>query len=95
MAHHVTLIPEWAEQDLVLITWPNATMDWAYMLPEVEACYIELAHAILEWEDLLVLARDPEYVRTLLMTKPLKHELFVMEMDNNDTWCRDYAPSRS
>ena len=92
MAHHVTLIPEWAEQDLVLITWPNATMDWAYMLPEVEACYIELAHAILEWEDLLVLARDPEHVRTLLMTKPLKHELFVMEMDNNDTWCRDYAP---
>ena len=62
------------------------------MLPEVEACSIELAHAILEWEDLLVLARDPEHVRTLLMTKPLKHELFVMEMDNNDTWCRDYAP---
>ena len=92
MAHHVTLIPEWAEQDLVLIIWPNATMDWAYMLPEVEACYIELAHAILEWEDLLVLARDPEHVRTLLMTKPLKYELFVMEMDNNDTWCRDYAP---
>jgi Peptidylarginine deiminase and related enzymes len=92
MAHHVTLIPEWAEQDLVLITWPNATMDWAYMLPEIESCYIELAHAILEWEDLLVLARDPERVRTLLMTKPLRHELFVMEMDTNDTWCRDYAP---
>ena len=59
----VTFIPEWAEQDLVLLSWPNADMDWASRLPEIEVCYRGIAEAILEWEDLLILAKDNEHVR--------------------------------
>lgn len=86
------LIPEWEEQDLVLITWPHAETDWARILPEVEACYRELAQAILRYEDLLILTPDPSYVRSLFAGEEHPHQLFVMEMDSNDTWCRDYAP---
>lgn len=88
----VTLIPEWAEQDLVLLSWPDAEMDWASRLPEIEACYRGIAEAILEWEDLLILAKDTERIRQLLGSKTYKHKLFIQEMDCNDTWCRDYAP---
>ena len=88
----VTFIPEWAEQDLVLLSWPNADMDWASRLPEIEACYRGIAEAILEWEDLLILAKDTEHVRQFLGDKPRKHQLFLLEMECNDTWCRDYAP---
>jgi len=88
----VTFIPEWAEQDLVLLSWPNADMDWASRLPEIEACYRGIAEAILEWEDLLILAKDAEHVRQFLGDKPRKHQLFLLEMECNDTWCRDYAP---
>lgn len=88
----VTFIPEWAEQDLVLLSWPNADMDWASRLPEIEACYHGIAEAILEWEDLLILAKDTEHVRQFLGDKPRKHQLFLLEMECNDTWCRDYAP---
>ena len=88
----VTFIPEWAEQDLVLLSWPNADMDWASRLPEIEACYRGIAEAILEWEDLLILAKDAEHVRQFLGDRPRKHQLFLLEMECNDTWCRDYAP---
>ena len=88
----VTFIPEWAEQDLVLLSWPNADMDWASRLPEIEACYRGIAEAILEWEDLLILAKDTEHVRQFLGDRPRKHQLFLLEMECNDTWCRDYAP---
>lgn len=88
----VTFIPEWAEQDLVLLAWPNAEMDWAKRLPEIETCYRGIAEAILAWEDLLIIAKDTDHVRQLLGDKPRKHQLFLLEMECNDTWCRDYAP---
>lgn len=92
MTPEVTFIPEWARQDLVLISWPNKEMDWAARLPEIEACYRGIAEAILEWEDLLILAQDTDHVRQLLGDAPRKHKLYLLEMECNDTWCRDYAP---
>ena len=92
MIPRLTFLPEWVEQDLVLISWPNESMDWASRLPQIEACYKQMAESILAYEDLLILAKDPEHVRSLLSDREHKHELFIMEMDCNDTWCRDYAP---
>ena len=92
MTPRLTFLPEWVEQDLVLISWPNETMDWASRLPQIEACYKQMAESILAYEDLLILTKDPEHVRGLLSDRGHKHELFIMEMDCNDTWCRDYAP---
>lgn len=92
MPAKIHFIPEWAELDLVLLTWPNDDMDWAYMLPEVERCYTDIARTLLDWVDVLILARDPERVRELVTPEGRPHQLFLMEAENNDTWCRDYAP---
>lgn len=92
MSAHIRLLPEWAPQDLVLLSWPNETMDWASHLAEIESCYLGIAKAVLQWEDLLILAKDTDHVRSLLSGETYPHQLFVMEMDCNDTWCRDYAP---
>lgn len=92
MPAKIHFIPEWAELDLVLLTWPNDDMDWAYMLPEVERCYTDIARTLLDWVDVLILARDPERVRELVAPEGRPHQLFLMEAENNDTWCRDYAP---
>lgn len=88
----LTLIPEWEEQDLVLVTWPHEDTDWAHILPEIEACYIEMARAILRYEDLLVLTPHPERVEELLGVESHPHHLYIMEMESNDTWVRDYGP---
>lgn len=88
----LTLIPEWEEQDLVLITWPHAETDWVEMLPEIEACYMQIARSILRFEDLLILTPEPEQVRKLFAGEEHPHKLYVLQMPSNDTWVRDYGP---
>ena len=44
---------EWDSQEGILIAWPHAGTDWAYMLDEVTACYVEIAHAILDDDERL------------------------------------------
>lgn len=89
--HNLTLIPEWEPQDLIILSWPHEGTDWVDMLDEVEACYIEIARTILRFEDLLVLSPKPDRVRKLV-GEGHTHNLFLLEMESNDTWCRDYAP---
>lgn len=93
MQHHrpLTLIPEWEKQDLVILSWPHEETDWARMLDEVEACYVAIAKAVLNFEDLLVLAPDTKRVESLLAGNH-RHRLMTLEMNSNDTWCRDYGP---
>lgn len=86
------MIPEWEEQDLVLLTWPHEGMDWREMLPEIEACYMRIAQAILRFEDLLILTEEPERVKGLFAGQEHRYKLFVLEMPSNDTWVRDYGP---
>lgn len=87
----LTLIPEWEKQDLVVLSWPHEETDWARILNEVEACYIEIAKAILKYEDLLVLTPNPKRVEELLSGEH-RYRLMTLEMNSNDTWCRDYGP---
>lgn len=92
MEHKLTLIPEWEEQDLILLSWPHLETDWARILPEVEQTYLQIAERILQYEDLLILTPEPSRIEALFAGKSYKHCLFVHEMDSNDTWARDYAP---
>lgn len=92
MATQQILIPEWEEQDLVLLSWPHAETDWEEMLPEVEQCYLDIARAILRYEDVLILTPHPERIRELFRDAESRHRLLVLEMPSNDTWVRDYGP---
>ena len=85
---------EWDQQDGVLISWPHAGTDWAYMLDEVTACYIEMARAILNDADeqLVIVASDEDEVRNALGPDVDWTRIRVIELPTNDTWVRDYGP---
>lgn len=85
---------EWDPQGGVLIAWPHAGTDWAYMLDEVTACYVELAHAILNDNDerLVIMAPDGDEVRMALGPDVDWQRIDVVELPTNDTWVRDYGP---
>ena len=84
---------EWDPQDGVLIAWPHAGTDWAYMLDEVTACYIELAHAVLQDDErLVIVAPDGDEVREALGHDLDWSRIDIVEMPTNDTWVRDYGP---
>lgn len=84
---------EWDQQDGILIAWPHAGTDWAYMLEEITACYVQLARAILEDdEQLVIVAPDAQEVRDSLGSDIDCQRLTIVEMPTNDTWVRDYGP---
>ena len=83
-------IAEWESQSAILIAWPHENTDWAYMLEEVEQCYINIANTILQYEDLYIITTKPEYVKSKINTNS-QYQVYFIEVENNDTWCRDFG----
>lgn len=90
---NLSFAAEWDYQDGVLIAWPHAGTDWAYMLDEVTACYVEIAHAILDDDErLVIIAADAQEVKAALGDGMDWRRIDIHELPTNDTWVRDYGP---
>ena len=37
----LTLLPEWAEQEAVILAWPHSDTDWQPWLDEVQSTYLK------------------------------------------------------
>ena len=88
--NQIILPAEWTEQDFVQLTFPHANSDWAYMLDEVEACFVEIAREIVKHQNLLIVCRSEKEVREQLKQINTSRITFV-ELPSNDTWARDHA----
>lgn len=92
-ASAVRMPAEWERCRAVMVAWPHADTDWAYMLPQVEACYDELVAAIARFARPLIVTPHPDYVCDRLERRGLSRQDFtVAEIQTNDTWTRDYGP---
>jgi len=90
---NLSFAAEWDYQDGVLISWPHAGTDWAYMLDEVTACYVEIARAILDDDErLVIIAADAQEVKAALGHDIDWQRIDIHELPTNDTWVRDYGP---
>ena len=81
---------EWEPSAGVIVAWPHAATDWAYMLAQVEECYINLVTAIARHAVAVVIAPDCERPRQLLSHIPADRIIFF-DVPTNDTWTRDYG----
>ncbi|EJW99783.1 peptidyl-arginine deiminase family protein [gut metagenome] len=89
----VSYLPaEWELQSGIQLTWPHEATDWAYMLEEVQTCFIQLAREIVQRERLLIVTPNPEGVKKQLQAHQiaLDHISFI-ECPTNDTWARDHG----
>lgn len=83
---------EWHKQSLIQLTWPHIETDWAYMLDEVETCFLNIAYEILERQDLLVVAPEPFSIGDCIEAHGGNvKRLTVSKVETNDTWARDHA----
>lgn len=83
---------EWHKQSLIQLTWPHIETDWAYMLDEVETCFLNIAYEILERQDLLVVAPEPFSIGDCIEAYGGNvKRLTVSKVETNDTWARDHA----
>jgi agmatine/peptidylarginine deiminase len=86
----VRLPAEWEQQQAVMLAWPHAKTDWAYMLNEVEDCYEQIARAITKHAKLLIVAPDTSSIQARLSDCD-REKLYFLDVDTNDTWTRDYG----
>lgn len=93
---HPVLIPEFAPQSGVILTWPHSGTDWRSRLSEIENLYVQIAGTISRYERLLIICYDNrhlEHVRRQLETGNVDLETAYLTIARtDDTWVRDYGP---
>lgn len=82
---------EWYPQSGIQLTWPHAGTDWAYMLEEVQECFIHLAREIAEREILLIVTPEPEEVKKQIAATVNMSNVRFLKCETNDTWARDHG----
>lgn len=78
------------------MAWPHEGTDWFDILDLVEPVYIEIAHAITQYEKLILLCRNKVHQKSvahLLKLADVNTEQIQFQIvEYNDTWTRDYGP---
>ncbi len=95
MTQNLTMLPEWATQQAVLLAWPHENTDWKPWLNEIESDYAALTQAIAKEATPIILCRDgihQQHIQNLLLTQELHYPPIFKHQPYNDTWCRDYGP---
>lgn len=82
---------EWAPQSGVQLTWPHAGTDWAYMLEEVQQCFLCIATEIAKREKLLIVTPEPEEVHRRIAASVNMENVRFFSCNTNDTWARDHG----
>ena len=87
---------EWEQQDGVMLTWPQPDSDWAPILAEVEAVYLELIAAICPFERVLLVVPDQagsHRLSALFAERQIPlDQVRLVVAPGNDTWARDHGP---
>lgn len=82
---------EWFLQSGIQLTWPHAGTDWAYMLTEVQECFVSIAREIAKRELLFIVTPEPEAVKMQLEGKVRMSQVRFLTCETNDTWARDHG----
>ncbi len=82
---------EWEPAEAVLIAWPHADTDWAYMLDDIRTTYGHIICAISQYAKVLVIGPE-EPQKQFLPEDTVLENIIYHRMPTNDTWTRDYGP---
>ncbi|MFT6329119.1 MAG: agmatine/peptidylarginine deiminase [Bermanella sp.] len=87
----LTLLPEWAEQEAVILAWPNVDTDWHPWLHEVQITYVDIINAINDANAIVILLCRKQELVLIKSLIPDTAKVLCVTCDYNDTWARDYA----
>lgn len=91
MTTKLSLIPEWAPVDAVMLAWPHKKTDWAPWLEETRGTYLEVISAINDSKSGVILLCHPDDVSALQQALPSHAKVLILPAEFNDTWMRDYG----
>jgi len=90
------LLPEWAPQSGVMLTWPHGHGDWRPFLAQVEPVFVDIGRAVTRFEKLLVATYDEVHrqhvIDVLAAAGSQMDRVQTFIVPSNDTWARDHGP---
>lgn len=96
MSMYYRLLPEWAPQSGVMLTWPRSDGDWSPDYASVERCHTQLAKEISLREQVVIVCMDDshaERIRQMVRNVGGRPErLHLYPFPSNDAWARDHGP---
>lgn len=90
MGNDRRLIAEWEPQSHIMITIPDSSTDWKYILDEILKCYRDILLSINDTPLIIVSSSINQAITALGYS--LKDNDSIFECPVNDTWVRDYGP---
>ncbi len=88
------LLPEWAPQSAVMLTWPRADGDFAKHFAPVEENFLRIASAISRYEPVHInYALEPApLLKRLAAAGASVDRIRVLRVASDDVWARDHGP---
>ena len=86
---------EWEPHLQTWMIWPERTDNWRNGARPAQAAFAVVARAIAAFESVVVGASPRQFAsaRQCLAGEPTAHPIRVVEIDNDDAWCRDTGPT--
>jgi agmatine/peptidylarginine deiminase len=100
MSDNYQLLPEWTQQEAVMLVWPDKHTDWQPWLDAVENVYLQIITALNQANtNVMLLVRDDEIKNCLNRLTGLNSpsslktpsQVLLVAAQFNDTWIRDYG----
>lgn len=90
------LLPEWCEQDAILLAWPHAETDWSPNLAAIEDTYLEIIKHTTRFQKVVLLAKNENQQKSIQSRFTASNinaaNVIILCVDFNDTWLRDSGP---
>ena len=81
---------EFEPQEKIWMIWPERPDNWRDGAKPAQEAYAEVAKAISQFEPVTMIASAAQYAHA---RNVLPSEIRVVEMSNDDAWCRDCGPT--
>ena len=86
----LTLLPEWAEQEAVVLAWPHQKSDWLPWIDQARLTYLHIISALNDAGICVILLCSRAELGLVKSMVNLHANVLIIPIEYNDTWTRDY-----
>ncbi|MBL4631408.1 MAG: agmatine deiminase family protein [Paraglaciecola sp.] len=91
MTDNYQLLPEWAQQEAVMLVWPDQNTDWHPWLNDVQGVYLKIIESLNQAKTNVVLLVRSSEIENCMLRLDKSHNILIVSADYDDTWIRDYG----
>jgi agmatine deiminase len=91
MTDHYQLLPEWTQQEAMMLVWPDKKTDWLPWLESVQRVYLNIIESLNQANTNVVLLVRSDEIKNCLSRLKKSSRVLIVSAQYNDTWIRDYG----